>query len=160
MKKKSSHEAAGPIAPRLQLLRKKLGYTQEDMAGRIGVSPGGYKKYEIGQRLLSMSVQFRLVKEFDISLDWLLLGRGPMYIDDKQPNQELQQQVEQLNTQLNDMQQQAKQDRESYPKEMWQLMEAMNRDDILYHEVLAHFKRYQRNTGSPVNKEENKDDNE
>lgn len=157
MKKKSSYENAWRIAPRLRLLRKKLGYTQNDMAGRIGVSAGGYKKYEIGQRLLSMTVQFRLVKEFNISLDWLLLGRGPMYGSDKQPNLELQKEVESLQGQISEMELREKRNRESYPKEMWDLMEAMNRDEVLYHEVLAHFKRYQRSTGAPVKREEHED---
>jgi transcriptional regulator with XRE-family HTH domain len=149
MKKRSSHDYASWIAPRLRLLRSKLGYTQDAMAGRVGVSPGGYKKYEVGQRLLSLSVQYRMVKEFNVSLDWLLLGKGPMYSSDKQPNQDLEQEVQRLNGKLLEMERQAQESREAYKKEMWELMDAMNRDEVLYYEIMAHFKRYHRGAGAP-----------
>jgi transcriptional regulator with XRE-family HTH domain len=155
--KKKSKDGYSGIASRLKLLRSKLGYTQAEMGGRIGVSAGGYRKYEVGQRLPALPVQHRLVKEFDLSMDWLLFNKGPMYNKDKSPDTEierrtlqLKQQLEQAQLRRQDMEAAHKKELEDLsarfhlPPELQELIDYMKKDDVLYHEILAYFKRFLR----------------
>jgi transcriptional regulator with XRE-family HTH domain len=155
VKKKTQDSYSSHIGARLKLLRSKLNYKQDEMAGRIGVSLGGYKKYEVGQRLPSLPAQHRLSKEFDLSMDWLLFNKGPMYCRDKNEFTELQQenlqlkgQLEQAEVQRRDLEEAHSKELEDQaarlrlPPELKELIDTMNKNDVLYYEILAHFKRF------------------
>ncbi len=62
----------------LQQLRKKRGYTQEYMAGVIGVSRPTYIQIEKGERELTVSEAQKLAALFGVSLDGFLKGEAPL----------------------------------------------------------------------------------
>ncbi len=67
------------IGKRFRELRKELGYSQKEIAERIGVDRPTINKVELNKRLPSAHTLYRLM-ELDVSLDWLLYGVGNMFI--------------------------------------------------------------------------------
>ena len=56
----------------LYMLRKMNGYSQEEIAGRIGISRQAYAKWESGETIPDVDKAAKLAKEYKISLDALL----------------------------------------------------------------------------------------
>lgn len=61
----------------LKLLRKRLKWTQADVASRIGVDRSTYTKYENGQSEPSLDIIQRLADLFEVSIDTLIVGSIP-----------------------------------------------------------------------------------
>lgn len=64
-------------AARLSLARTRKGYTQADLAFRIGQHPSLVSHYENGSRMPSLANLVALCDALDVSADWLL-GRVPL----------------------------------------------------------------------------------
>jgi transcriptional regulator with XRE-family HTH domain len=67
------------IASRMRILRRQNKLTAPQMASQLEMGPNGYRKYERGVYFPPLQVQIHLSEKFDISLDWLLLNKGPMH---------------------------------------------------------------------------------
>lgn len=52
---------------KLQYQRKRKGFSQEDMAKKLGLSVHGYRKYELGIRKLSVEMALKIVKILQVS---------------------------------------------------------------------------------------------
>jgi transcriptional regulator with XRE-family HTH domain len=72
------HKNLSGVASRMRILRKQNKLTVQQMASQLGKGPNGYRKYERGEYFPPLQVQVYLSENFDISLDWLLLNKGPM----------------------------------------------------------------------------------
>jgi transcriptional regulator with XRE-family HTH domain len=60
---------------RLKYIRKQLGYTQEEMAAKVGVSQGAIQKLEAGDRKLSLDqAEAICLRVPDIDFIWLVSG--------------------------------------------------------------------------------------
>ncbi len=59
--------------------RKKAGYSQEDMAEKLGVSRQAVSKWETGEAVPELAKFTAIAKLFDVSTDWLLCD------DDSEP---------------------------------------------------------------------------
>lgn len=70
------------LSERLRTIRGQLG--QKEFAKRIGSSQTGVSAYEKGQRKPDYETLIRVSQEFGVTLDWLLLGIGPMYCSSHQ----------------------------------------------------------------------------
>lgn len=57
---------------RLKQLRLSLNLTQKDMAELLGITPRGYRNYELGAREPELSTLIKLADKFNVSLDWLV----------------------------------------------------------------------------------------
>lgn len=57
---------------RMQYLREQAGWSQRELAHRLGVSGGAISKYENGRIPLSPEVLKKLVDIFDVSADFVL----------------------------------------------------------------------------------------
>lgn len=57
---------------RLREMRKKCGFTQQNMADRLEISLNAYQKYEQAERSPSLDCLVKIADIFDISLDYLL----------------------------------------------------------------------------------------
>ena len=68
---------------RLKRVRKALGLTQGQLADRLGISQGSLSSAEIGRNFLGTPQLNRLIETFNISIDYLLTGKGPMFIEGK-----------------------------------------------------------------------------
>lgn len=67
---------------RIKLLRESKGYTQEQLAEKLNISRSYLSKLEIGERSSSIDLLIEISECFDITLDYLILGKkyDPTYI--------------------------------------------------------------------------------
>lgn len=63
------------IAERLQELRKKAGYSQEQVAEMLGISRQAISKWESGQGNPEIDNVVKLTEIYNVSADYILLGR-------------------------------------------------------------------------------------
>ena len=112
------------VGERLAKVRHQLKYSRQEMARVLGLKSSGYSKNESGDTLPGLTTLNLLQKNFDISIDWLLFNKGPMYFKDK-PSLEKQ-----------------TFDFVSQSQELGELMKSIEQDPQLRHEILAYFYRY------------------
>lgn len=62
------------IAERLQALRKKAGYSQEQVAEMLGLSRQAISKWESGQGKPEIDNIVKLTEIYNVSADYILLG--------------------------------------------------------------------------------------
>jgi len=72
-------EAQKEIGPRFRKIRLDLGYTQEQMAAHFKMKRPGYRRYEGGETFPGVQALKMLADNFNVSLEWLIRGEGPMY---------------------------------------------------------------------------------
>ncbi len=65
------------LRERVHELRKEHGWSQADLAGRIGADAAQISRYENGRITPSADVIVRLAETFDVSCDYLLLDEAP-----------------------------------------------------------------------------------
>jgi transcriptional regulator with XRE-family HTH domain len=118
------------------------------MASRLGLTSSGYYKNETGENSLSIVTLHRLWEHFGISLDWLFFDEEPKYRKDRKVREkELEQAAAELKRQLEAERSKKKGvqgtagDFEVKP-EMWELLEAMARVPMLYHNMMYHFQKF------------------
>jgi len=63
------------LGDRLQLVRKSRKLTQEEMSKELKVGFTSYKAYEKGTSKLPLNALEILASKFDVSLDFLVLGK-------------------------------------------------------------------------------------
>ena len=66
------------LGKRIKAARKKHGLTQNLFAKKMGVSKGAVINYEKDYRAPDAHFLIRMIKLFNISSEWLLMGSGPM----------------------------------------------------------------------------------
>lgn len=71
------------IGEKLQGIRKSVFLKNTEMADRIGIDRTTYHKYEQGVNSPHITFLYRLGQAFDISMDWLILDRGPIHYQEK-----------------------------------------------------------------------------
>lgn len=57
---------------RLREVRMNSGFTQQNMADKLGISLNAYQKYEQAERSPSLDCLVSIADIFDVSLDYLL----------------------------------------------------------------------------------------
>lgn len=110
------------IGNKLRTFRETLRYRSSEMADSIGAEKTGYSKYEKGTTPPKLIVLYRLAEKFDVSLDWLIRGKGPMYYKQKgtkQPGAH-----------------------PTHANEINELLDHMEKIPLLRHEVLAFFLKF------------------
>jgi transcriptional regulator with XRE-family HTH domain len=65
------------LGERIKTLRKDQGWSQADLAARIGADAGQISRYENGKITPSIEAVLRLADTFDVSCDYLLLDDAP-----------------------------------------------------------------------------------
>lgn len=79
MKKKLNLDG---IASRMYFIRKEKQLTNKEMAAQLEISTNDYRKYEKSIYCPPAHIQVLLAQKFGISLNWLILNKGPMYNND------------------------------------------------------------------------------
>lgn len=64
------------IGDRLLIVRSTNNLSQSDMAQRLGIAQSTLSQFETGRSRVNTAVLIKLMKDFDVSADWLLTGRG------------------------------------------------------------------------------------
>jgi phage repressor protein C with HTH and peptisase S24 domain len=72
---------------RLKVFRETIGATQGDFARLLGVAPSFISGIERNVKNLSRDLIERLLKNYDINVNWLLTGKGEMF-SNQQPHEE------------------------------------------------------------------------
>lgn len=67
------------IENRIQILRKQLKLSQEEISTQIGISYRSYSSYERGDRKPSFEFLALLFQKYNINLNWLIVGQGEMF---------------------------------------------------------------------------------
>ena len=69
---------------KLRKIRLSLRYSPGEMADSLGVFKSSYSRYEKGETPIKALTLFKLGEDRDISLDWMVRGKGPMYYKQKE----------------------------------------------------------------------------
>lgn len=75
---------SGEIGSRIREIRSALKVSQERMANHFGIGRPSYTKYESGENFPSIYALTVLGNNFNVSLDWLLCNKGPVFYKEKQ----------------------------------------------------------------------------
>lgn len=68
---------------KLRQIRQNLKETRSQMADRLGIWRSTYIRNENGETPISYKTMISLVNRFGVSLDWMVLNKGPMYFKEK-----------------------------------------------------------------------------
>lgn len=79
---------ANDFGHRVKVLRERQGLTQEEMAGKLGISLNHVGYIERGLRTPSIDLCIEFSELFGVSLDYLMLGKG-IQLNTKEIKQEL-----------------------------------------------------------------------
>jgi transcriptional regulator with XRE-family HTH domain len=68
-------------AQRLKKIRKTLNHTQVTFSEHLGINQGSYSSIENGKTNFSGQIKRALEREFNVNIDWLLYGKGKMFLE-------------------------------------------------------------------------------
>jgi len=68
------------IGQRLQIIRKYLKLSQEDISSQLGISYRAYSSYEREDRKPSIELMQKLVTIYNVNLNYLIVGKGEPFI--------------------------------------------------------------------------------
>lgn len=74
----------------LKEVRNSLSISQGQMANDLKIQQSQYSRYENGTSKPSVEVLEKLVKQFNININYLLTGNGPMFITPELSKETLQ----------------------------------------------------------------------
>lgn len=66
------------IGYRLRSVRFFLNYSRREMSSHFGITIAGYTKNENGMTVPGINGLYKLGTNFNVSLDWLICGKGSM----------------------------------------------------------------------------------
>ncbi len=150
---------------RLKKFREELGLSRQDMVRRLGLSRTAYYKNESGETFPGGPTLQLLVKEHDISMDWLMFGRGSMrYNEANQRASALEKELEGLAKELEALKKErekARADGAAMAEKLAgklivedkpgfkEFFEWMDREPLLYHEVMVFFHNFKKGPHEP-----------
>lgn len=131
------------IGSRLQNLRELLNFSREEMAAQCGVTMSGYGKNERGDTFPGIETLRRLSNNLDISMDWLIFNKGPMYY--KKKHQEMEKPLD-VEKEPEEKKQPEKKTTglDEVMTDVRELLEYMAQDPLLRYEVLVYFYKYKK----------------
>ena len=62
------------LRKQIELLRRKKGWSQAELANRLHISPSTIGMYEQGRREPPIDILVAMSNEFDVSIDYLITG--------------------------------------------------------------------------------------
>ncbi len=122
------------IGRRLRKLREQFNYSPDQMASKLGLSPSGYFKNEHGRRFPGLDTLNLLQRDWDISMDWFIFNKGPVHFKKKQPEPQPPAEPEKTAKETLTL--------ENVGPDVGELLEYMEQDRLLKHEVLVYFYKY------------------
>ena len=128
------------VAEKLERIRNTHKYSTSGMANKLGVTRSTYNRNIRGISLPDVFSLYCLGERLNISLDWLLREKGPMYFTEERPVKIVEKEVEK------------KEGKKEPPKpyvlppifqdledDLKELFEAMQRSSQLRYDILAYF---------------------
>jgi transcriptional regulator with XRE-family HTH domain len=75
----------GSFSERLKMLRKVRGWSQEDLAARLDVSPGSVGNWEMGPHEPHPKTLSKVAALFEVDVNFLLNGEEPVMMRERAP---------------------------------------------------------------------------
>ncbi|MCX6581308.1 MAG: hypothetical protein NT166_14115 [Candidatus Aminicenantes bacterium] len=119
------------ISQKLRDIRNSLKLEGFTMADRIGAYRTSYRHYEMGDRAPQLTCLYHLAHSDNISLDWLIVDRGPKLYKDKETIPRSSKETDTLPA-------------IAHEKDVKELLEHMDQDSLLRHEILLMFYKYKK----------------
>lgn len=116
------------VAQRFRKVRETLGLSPANMVGNLKTHRITYYKYESARTLPQFSILARLGKNLGISMDWLILNKGPMFYKEKDNENKA-----------------AADPLAALPQDIKELVEHMQRIPMLKYETLLSFHHFKEN---------------
>lgn len=70
------------IGERLKIIRESLNLNQTTFADSFSIGQKTYSNYENEKRKISVEFQNVLIEQYGININWLLTGKGSMFLID------------------------------------------------------------------------------
>lgn len=83
------------IGERLKTIREYLRLSQEDFGGKIGLTKSGISGVEKNKSFMSKEILSKLIIDLDVNLNYLVAGKGEMFISEKSKDEDFDKKVEQ-----------------------------------------------------------------
>lgn len=80
------------IPERLKAIRRALSLNQSEVIKKTGINQSFYSDIENGKKTPSFDFIVRIAEVYNISLDYLILGEGAMFLKDKETNDKIKEQ--------------------------------------------------------------------
>jgi len=123
---------------RLRQLRETQDLTGKKMAEMLQIDRVALQRHEAGQWSPEYPVLLRLCDAFDVSMDWLLFNKGPMFYKQKELD------AKSAAAEKNDCMKALK-------EEYRELLEYMEKFPVLRYELLLQFQKFLRDQQGPQN---------
>jgi len=68
---------------RIKILRKQLGFSQEEFAAKLNVTKQAISNMETGKSSPSPTILYKMHKEMDINLNYVIAGDGDIFLSEK-----------------------------------------------------------------------------
>ena len=132
---------------RLRELRRHLGRSRGEMARRLDISRQAYDKNENGETFPRKATLEILVNEYDLSMDWLTFGNGPMFYNkERQRVESLEKELAALKREHEEMlvaeQEIAGKIVVDDKPGLRELLADMDRAPLLYFRIMAYFQEF------------------
>jgi len=122
------------IGEKLRVIRDSLKLKNVEMADRLGTYRTSYYHYELGDTSPQIITLYRLGMANDISMDWLILDRGPMHYKDKEiPIQAVPEPPREIVPPI------------ALERDVKELLVHMEKSPLLRHEILLMFYKFKEN---------------
>lgn len=107
------------VGERLRELRSRLKKTQAEMGRILGLKRSSFGKYETMENFPSLKLLHSLATRFNVSLDYLICGRGTLFYgkDETDPG------------------------RKTVKGELEELLDLMDRVPLVHHSILSYFQK-------------------
>lgn len=136
------------IGYKLRKIRESSRYRPHEMADFLGTWQSTYSRYEKGETPLNLLTLYKLTNRFNISLDWLIRGKGPMHDNEKEPNQKPEPNHKEQNL------------LEILGEDVKELLEHMVQIKLLRYEILVYFHKFKEKHKAKVDAAKQKESNE
>ncbi len=142
------------IGNKLNKFRRSLNYSTADMCSRLKVVRSSYLRNESGKTSPGIWTMRSLGRIFDISLDWLILDKGPMIYREKEEKKEEKQEQKQEEKQPEQAaplqeppvivleEKPAPETVDSLPEDIRELLAHIRRIPLLRHEIMVSFYKF------------------
>jgi transcriptional regulator with XRE-family HTH domain len=71
------------IGERIQSIRKRLDLKQKEFAEELGISGPSLSEVEAGNARPTIEIYYHLTGKFNVSQDYLFMGNGSMFLEEK-----------------------------------------------------------------------------
>ena len=89
MKDTNNENKTDSFGSRVRRIRESLHLFQTDFAAKINMHSSYLSEIETGHRKVGQKIILKIASQFNVNLNWLLMGKGPMFIPEDEPQDNL-----------------------------------------------------------------------